>query len=91
MIKIHDDLCPPIVTNASKGYIKLMQKCWNSDPNRRPIAASICKGLINIRRIEIKNQTEIIKSSDIGPIITSNSNMSDTISTRDSSSSEQGN
>src|SRR6266542_659571 len=36
IIKICDGLRPPIVTNASEGYIKLMQECWNSDPNKRP-------------------------------------------------------
>ena len=89
MIKIHDGLRPPIVTNAPKGYIKLMQECWNSDPNKRPKAADISERLINIREVEINNPTEIIKSSDI--TITNNSGTSGTISTRGSSSSEQGN
>src|SRR6266498_2293279 len=69
IIKICDGLRPPIVSDAPKDYIKLMQECWNSDPNKRPSAAGICEKLINIERVEIKNPTEIIKSSDIGPII----------------------
>ncbi len=73
MIQIHDGLRPPIVTNAPKDYIKLMQECWKSDPNKRPTAANINKRLIDIRSVEIENPTVIIKSSDIGPIITNNS------------------
>jgi len=41
IIKIHDGLRPPVVTNAPKDYIKLMQECWNSDPNKRPTAFDI--------------------------------------------------
>src|SRR6266498_5337687 len=57
MIKICDGLRPPIVTNAPKNYIELMQECWNSDPNRRPTAANINKRLLFIRRVEIDNPT----------------------------------
>ncbi|RGB39135.1 kinase-like domain-containing protein, partial [Rhizophagus diaphanus] len=32
---------PPIVTNAPEGYIDLMKECWNSDPNKRPLATDI--------------------------------------------------
>src|SRR6266542_5699127 len=70
IIKICDGFRPPIVTNAPKDYIKLMQECWNSDPDKRPAAADICEKLINIEKDEIENPTKIIKSSVIGPIIT---------------------
>ncbi len=94
MIKIYDGLRPPIVTNAPKDYIQLMQECWDSVPIKRPTAADICKKLINIERVEIKNPTEIVKSSDIGPIATNTLDKSRalcSISTSSSSSSEQGN
>src|SRR6266542_2243388 len=68
MIKIHDGLRPPIVTNAPKDYIKLMKECWNSNPDKRPTAADIREKLINIKEVEIENPTEIVKSSGIGPI-----------------------
>ena len=95
MIKIHDDLCPPIVTNAPKDYIKLMKECWNSNPDKRPTAADIREKLINIKEVEIENPTEIVKSSGIGPI-TSNTldksrSLSSIISTIGSSFSERGN
>jgi len=35
IIEICDGLRPPIITNAPKGYVKLMRKCWHSDPNKR--------------------------------------------------------
>ena len=91
MIKIRDGLRPPIVTNAPKDYVTLMQKCWSSDPEIRPTAPHILGRLVDIRRVEMKNPTEIIKSLDIGPMITNNSDTSGVISTISSNSSEQGN
>ncbi|GBB92194.1 hypothetical protein RclHR1_01980019 [Rhizophagus clarus] len=41
IIEICDGIRPPIVTNAPEGYIKLMKKCWHSDPNKRPSAYDI--------------------------------------------------
>src|SRR6266540_70130 len=32
---------PPIIKNAPKSYIELMQKCWDSDPNKMPTAFDI--------------------------------------------------
>jgi len=49
-----------------------MQKCWNPDPNKRSTVAKILSKLDSIYEIERKNPTNIIKSSDIGPIITNN-------------------
>ena len=71
IIKIFDGLRPPIVTNAPEGYIKLMKECWNSDANKRPVAAIIKEKLIHMRDFEYinDNPTKIIKSPDIGPII----------------------
>src|ERR1043166_8312566 len=39
IIEICDGFRPPIVTNAPEGYIELMQECWYSDPNKRPLAS----------------------------------------------------
>ncbi len=81
-IKICKGFRPPIVTNAPKGYIELMQECWNSDPNKRPTANYISdifdeKIIPNYNNeIEI---SEISKSSDIGPIAVNNSNKSKTL------------
>ncbi len=50
-----------------------MQEYWESDPNKRPTASNIYEKLNNIEIIENENPTEIIKSSDIRPIITNNS------------------
>src|SRR6266542_5974596 len=41
IIKICKGFRPSIITNAPKGYIELMQECWNSDPNKRPTANDI--------------------------------------------------
>src|SRR6266498_2504704 len=41
VIKICKGFRPPITTSAPKDYIELMQECWNSDPNKRPIANDI--------------------------------------------------
>ncbi|GBB99171.1 hypothetical protein RclHR1_03440004 [Rhizophagus clarus] len=65
IIEICDGLRPPIVTNASKGFIELMQKCWHSDPNERPNANDICSKLRSVKK---DSQTKIINSPDIGPI-----------------------
>ncbi|GBB99173.1 hypothetical protein RclHR1_03440006 [Rhizophagus clarus] len=73
IIEIFDGLRPPIVTNAPEGYIELMQKCWHSDPNKRPNASEISKefrysyGNLNHNN-EKKNPTKVINSPDIGPI-----------------------
>src|SRR6266498_2790021 len=92
MIKIHDGLRPPIVTNAPKNYIKLMQECWNSDPDKRPTSFDIYEKLINIAKVEMENPTEIVKSLDIITNISDKSRpLSNLISTSGSSFSEQGN
>jgi serine/threonine protein kinase len=77
IIEIYDGLRPPIVTNAPKGYIELMKECWHPDPDKRPTADDIYDKIDKIYREESKNYnnekpTEIIKSSDIGPITTNN-------------------
>ncbi|CAI2171338.1 1169_t:CDS:2, partial [Funneliformis geosporum] len=41
MIQIIDGARPPIDTNAPKGYIELMQQCWDSDSNKRPTSDNI--------------------------------------------------
>ena len=61
IIKICRNFRPPIIKNAPKGYIELMQKCWDSDPNKMPTAFNIREKLINIERDEEENPTEIIK------------------------------
>ncbi|RGB24499.1 kinase-like domain-containing protein [Rhizophagus diaphanus] len=72
IIEICDGLRPPIITNAPRGFINLMKKCWHSDPEIRPTAAEV-KGVIhNILFNGNANQTEIIKSSDIGPVTSNN-------------------
>src|ERR1044071_1517059 len=92
MIKVHDGLRPSIDTNtAPEDYVILMQECWSSNQNRRPKASKISERLIDIRRVEMENPREIIKSLDIGPITTNNSDASCAISIVSSSSSEQGN
>ncbi|CAB4405741.1 unnamed protein product [Rhizophagus irregularis] len=78
IIEICDGLRPPIVTNAPKGYIELMQKCWHSDPNERPSASDVLKefaysnNLSQYNENESKNPTKIINSPDIGPVTTNN-------------------
>ena len=46
IIEICDDLRPPIVTNAPKGYIELMKECWHSDPDKRPTANILLLNLV---------------------------------------------
>ena len=53
-----------------------MQQCWDSDPNKRPTTFDILEKLLNIMSVEEENPTEIIKSSNIGPIIRNNSDKS---------------
>jgi serine/threonine protein kinase len=75
IIEICDGLRPPIVTNAPESYIKLMKKCWHSDPNKRPTAKYIYCKIYTLLEREWKcryNPTKIIKSPDIGPITTNN-------------------
>ncbi len=72
IIEICDGLRPPIVTNAPIGYVELMQECWHPDPNERPTATEILPRTKNMANLESKNPTEIIQSSDIGPITINN-------------------
>ncbi|POG81465.1 kinase-like domain-containing protein [Rhizophagus irregularis DAOM 181602=DAOM 197198] len=79
IIEIFDGLRPPIVTNAPNGYIELMKECWHSDPKRRPLATDIFDRVNEIIEEELENynnndSTEIIKSSDIGPVPKNNPN-----------------
>ncbi|CAB4404466.1 unnamed protein product [Rhizophagus irregularis] len=62
-----------------------MQKCWNSDPIKRPEADDIIKKLYDILEEEVSNPTEIIKSSDIAPIDNPNSKQlsNETISSKE--------
>src|ERR1044072_9021638 len=80
MIKICKNFRPPIIKYTPKGYNELMQECWNSDPNKRPTTLHIIEKLDNIGIIEEENPTEIVKSSNIGPIITNNSDKSKVLS-----------
>src|SRR5688572_19785176 len=66
IIKVCKNLRPPIIKNAPKGYIELMQKCWDSNPSKRPAAFDIHETFINMEKVENENPTEIIKSLDIG-------------------------
>jgi serine/threonine protein kinase len=77
IIEICDGLRPPIFTNAPEGYIELMEECWQSDPNKRPIAIDILERIKKIYEKEHenrnnKNPTEIMESSNIGPVIINN-------------------
>jgi serine/threonine protein kinase len=73
IIEIVDGLRPPIVTNAPKGYIELMEECWHSDPKKRPKATEIIEKVDKMFYNERdKSTTEIIKSADIGPITMNN-------------------
>ncbi|GBC24623.1 uncharacterized protein OCT59_009234 [Rhizophagus irregularis] len=77
IIEICDGLRPPIITNAPEGYIKLMKKCWNSDPTKRPTARSLHSKIYAVLGKEWKyrySPTEVIVSPDIGPIPTINPN-----------------
>ncbi|CAI2180270.1 16853_t:CDS:2 [Funneliformis geosporum] len=68
IIKICDGIRPPIITNAPEGYIKLMEKCWHPDPNKRPATVAILEFIDKIILNEEKNPTKIIYSLDIGPM-----------------------
>src|SRR5436305_238515 len=73
IIEICDGIRPPIVSNAPKGYIELMQACWHSDPNKRPTANGMIRKIMTIINNEFENRnnpTKIIKSPDIGPVTT---------------------
>ncbi|EXX71729.1 Bck1p [Rhizophagus irregularis DAOM 197198w] len=73
IIKICDGLRPPIVTNAPEGYIELMKECWHSDPEKRPTADNIFWKIYKMCDNErYRNQTKIIKSSNIGPVTINN-------------------
>ncbi|RIA94190.1 kinase-like domain-containing protein, partial [Glomus cerebriforme] len=77
IIEICDGLRPPIVTNASEGYIDLMKECWHSDPDKRPTATVTYDKIYKMLTKEpydknSENLTKIIPSSDIGPVTTNN-------------------
>ncbi|GBC04928.1 hypothetical protein RclHR1_05950012 [Rhizophagus clarus] len=72
IIEIWDGLRPPVITNAPEGYVKLMKKCWRSDPSKRPTANNIYNKIQAMLEKEWKDTTEIIESSNIGPITTVN-------------------
>jgi len=64
IIKICDGYRPLIITNAPRGYVELMQACWHSDPNKRPIADDIYEALIDIKNNEYKYPTKVQKLLD---------------------------
>src|SRR5687768_9914641 len=70
IIEICDGHRPPIVTNAPKDYIELMKECWDPDPIKRPSTFDLVQKINKMKRAELINRTEIIKSLDIGPIST---------------------
>ncbi|RIA85059.1 kinase-like domain-containing protein [Glomus cerebriforme] len=72
ILEICDGLRPPIVTNAPKGYIKLMKECCHSDPNKRPTVINITLKVSLMLLGDKYNSVKITKSSDIGPITTNN-------------------
>src|ERR1043165_5049990 len=79
IIEIVDGLRPPVVTNAPEGYIELMEKCWHSDPIKRPIASDVFEKIREMDDNEVykwncrtKNLTKIIESPDIGPVTINN-------------------
>src|SRR6266542_1628023 len=76
IIKICKGFRPPIVINAPKGYVELMQECWNSDPNNRPTANYIRNSIYEKIIPNYNNEIEIAKSADIGPIAINNSSKS---------------
>ena len=80
IIDIIKNFSPPIIKNTPKSYNELMQECWDSDPNKRPTASNIIEKLKNTIDFEENNPTEIIKSSDIGPTKTNNSDKSKPLS-----------
>ncbi len=80
IIKICENFRPPIIENTPKGYIELMQEYWDSDQNKRPTTLDIYKALTNMEKVEEENPTEIIKSLDIGPLVTNNSDKSKPLS-----------
>jgi len=51
VVKICKNFRPPIIKNAPKGYIELMQKCWDDDPSKRPAAFNIHETLINMEKV----------------------------------------
>ncbi|GBC36765.2 kinase-like domain-containing protein [Rhizophagus irregularis DAOM 181602=DAOM 197198] len=72
IIDICDGLRPPIVTNAPKGYIELMKKCWHYDQKKRPTATNIEERIRGIWSNERSIETKIIESPDIGLITKNN-------------------
>jgi hypothetical protein len=76
IIYILDGSRPPIVINATKGYIKLVKECWNSDPDKRPTATDLYDKINKTYDKETyyyRNPTKIIHSLDIGPVKTNHS------------------
>ena len=88
IIKIYDGLRPPIITNAPKDYVKLMQECWKPNPRERSDDNYIIDKLYEILDNEVNDPTEIIKLPDIIP---TNNPKSSLIFTLSSSSLESGN
>uniref|UniRef100_U9TSA5 Protein kinase domain-containing protein n=1 Tax=Rhizophagus irregularis (strain DAOM 181602 / DAOM 197198 / MUCL 43194) TaxID=747089 RepID=U9TSA5_RHIID len=68
--KLCDGFRPPILINAPKGYIELMQECLHFDPCKRPPTFDIQSKIAIIRDYENNSITKIIPLSDNGPVIT---------------------
>ncbi|CAI2170557.1 3328_t:CDS:1 [Funneliformis geosporum] len=60
IIKICDGIRPTINTNAPEGYIELIQKCWHSDPNKRPTTGVIRESVYKIILNEKKNKLRLL-------------------------------
>ncbi|RGB26468.1 kinase-like domain-containing protein [Rhizophagus diaphanus] len=68
IIKICDGLRPPIVTNAPKGYIELMEECWHSDPRKRSATTEL-RIKIYIGPVTTNNSLAIYKSRPLSKMI----------------------
>ena len=46
---LNNDLRPPIPKKTPESFAKLMKRCWDRDPNKRPSFKEIIKDLQNMK------------------------------------------
>src|SRR5579859_2176014 len=72
-MKIVNGMRPKIVSKTPLEYKKLMEQCWNADPNKRPRARTLLKEIRKLL-IHFQNENEQISSNyELGTLYGSNS------------------
>ena len=69
---VFNEMRPPLLSNMPSDYAKMMQKCWDVDPSKRPTIKELWKFAENKLKEIYKNQDDNNNNSDIGDVSNNN-------------------